>query len=502
MRLDGFLSASAERAPDTKAVTFPGCTLTYARLHAWVNSLAQAFSALGVARGDAVSILLANSPDFLATYLAVVRLGAVAVPLNTFLTAEELRALVTDSRSRLLVTSAAFADTAAPLADCVPSVLDIDSGDGRYVPCREAPETAAAPEAAPDADDNEPATYIYTSGTTGTPKGVVLTHGNLTSNVESCRKAFPVGPDDRFLVFLPLFHSFTLTVSTLLPLSAGARIVLCASARPFGRLVKRIATERVSVIAAVPAFYKALARTKIPGLSIVMRSLRFCISGSAPLPGTVLEAFEKRFRAPLLEGYGLSEAAPVVSVNPFDGVRKPGSAGLPLPGVEVRIVGETGEACAAGDVGEVTVKGPNVMEGYLRMPEETAAAVSDGWLRTGDMGRLDDDGYLFIVDRKKDLILHRGMNVYPREIEEVLLKHPAIAEAAVIGTPHPNHGEVPTAYVILNDGASVTADDVKEACSSQLAAYKVPKAVHFVKDVPRTATGKIHKRKLAETCVS
>jgi long-chain acyl-CoA synthetase len=501
MTLDELLLTSAQRFPDCRAVTFPKCTLTYLRLQAWVESLSNAFGSLGVGKGDTVCILLRNSPDYIACYFAAARLGAAAVPLNTFLKPEELKVLIEDSRCALLVTSSEFQEAADAVRESVENTVLTDSDD-RYVPHSAASDMPSGEAPAAGIGEDDPATIIYTSGTTGRPKGVVLTHRNITANIESCREIFPASSEDRFLVFLPLFHSFTLTVSTILPLSLGARVVLCESARPFGRLLKRIATERVTIMAAVPAFYRALTKTRFPGLSLLMKSVRFFISGSAPLPEKIIEAFEKRFSAPLIEGYGLSEASPCVSVNPVDGVRKAGSVGLPIPRVEIKIVGEQGESVPAGDVGEIAVSGPNVMGGYLRMPEETAKVLKDEWLFTGDMGYLDDDGYLFISDRKKDLILHRGMNVYPREIEFVLEKHPAIAEAAVVGRPHPSHGEVPEAYVILEGKASLSPQEVKDHCSKSLADFKVPRTVHFVDDVPRTATGKIAKRKLVEECES
>ncbi len=502
MTLGQLLLTSADRFADSKAVTFPKCTLTYLRLRAWVESLSKAFSSAGVAKGDTVCILLRNSPDFIASYFAAVLLGAAAAPLNTFLKPRELKVLIEDSRCALLITSSAFREVADIVRDVVKNVIVTDADDERYVPHSAAPEMPSIEAPAADIAEDDPATLIYTSGTTGRPKGVVLTHRNLTANVQSCREVFPVSSEDRFLVFLPMFHSFTLTVSTLLPLSLGARIVLCESARPFGRLLKRIATERVTIMAAVPAFYRALTKARFPALSLLMKSVRFCISGSAPLPEKILEAFARRFSAPLVEGYGLSEASPVVSVNPVQGERRVGSVGLPLPRVQVKIVDEQGAEAPTWDVGEIAICGPNVMRGYLRTPDATEKVLRDTWLFTGDMGYLDDDGYLFIADRKKDLILHRGMNVYPREIEFVLEKHPAIAEAAVIGRPHPSHGEVPEAYVILEGSASLSPQEVKDHCSRSLADFKVPRAVHFVEEVPRTAAGKIAKRKLVEECES
>lgn len=498
MTLNELLRQSVDRFRDSRAVSFPGTVLTYGELGKWVEALAGSFSRLGVSKGDIVCLLLNNSPDFIASYFAIVRLGAAVAPLNTFLSPEELKTIINDSRGRLLVTSSEFAgviDTIRDSLEHIEHTLSTDSGDERYVTAN---GIAKAGTPAPEADfgDSQTATIIYTSGTTGRPKGVTLSHRNLTTNAESCRKVFSMSEEDRFLLFLPMFHSFTLTVNTILPLSVGARIVVCKSVKPFRKLVGRILTERVTIMAAVPAFYDALCRAKVPGLSLLMKSVRLCISGSAPISRETIEEFEQRFSMPLLEGYGLSEASPAVSVNPFDGARKIGSVGLPLPGVEVKILDGKTTSDDGRLVGEIAVKGPNVMEGYLRMPEETAEVMIDGWLLTGDLGYMDDDGYLYIVDRKKDLILHRGMNVYPRDIEDVLHRHPGIKEAAVVGTSHPTRGEVPSAYVILNDGADLTAQEVSDHCRRYLADYKVPRSVHFVDDFPRTATGKVRKREL------
>lgn len=504
MTLNELLRMSTERFRDEKALTFPGTVLTYGELRAWVEALAGAFGRLGIGSDDAACLLLGNCPDFIASYFAIVRLGAAAVPLNTFLKPEELEVIIDDSQSKLIVTSSEF----APVVDAIRGslgniehVLYVDRPDERYV-TPERGRNTAVPPAETDFDDSHSATIIYTSGTTGRPKGVVLSHRNLTANVESCRQVLSMSSRDRFLLFLPMFHSFTLMVSILVPLSVGARVIICRSVKPFGRLLRRMLGERATIVAAVPAFYEAVCKANLPGVSMLIRSVRLCVSGSAPLSGDTMEQFERRFAIPLLEGYGLSEASPVVSVNPLDGVRKPGSAGPPVPGVEVMILDEEGSPVGTGQVGEIAVRGPNVMKGYLSMPEETAEVMSDGRLLTGDIGRLDADGYLYIVDRKKDLILHRGMNVYPREIEDVLHRHPRVKEAAVVGVPHPTHGEVPSAHVILKTGAAVTEQEIKDYCREHLADYKVPQSVRFTDDFPRTATGKVLKREIRKQCES
>jgi long-chain acyl-CoA synthetase len=338
------------------------------------------------------------------------------------------------------------------------------------------------------------AVIIYTSGTTGRPKGAMLSHGNLLHNVESCRIVLRTVAADRFGVLLPLFHSYMLTVGLLLPLLVGGSLVLVKSLHPARNVLQEILQRQATVLPAIPQFYRSMVNAPIhPPLP-----LRICISGAAPLPAQVLREFEAKFHIPLIEGYGLSEASPVVTKNPLDGTRKPGSIGLPIPDVEVSIQDDHGRELGADQIGEVCVRGGNVMLGYWRQPAETAKVMRNGWLLTGDIGYRDAEGYYFITDRKKDMLLVNGINVYPREIEEVLYQFPGVKEAAVIGKPDPRRGEQPIAYVAPNDGAVLEEQALQHFVRRKLADYKVPRKFVIMPVLPRNATGKILKTALRE----
>jgi long-chain acyl-CoA synthetase len=342
------------------------------------------------------------------------------------------------------------------------------------------------------------AVIIYTSGTTGRPKGAMLTHGNLLSNVAASGSSIRVKARDRVIFFIPMFHSFTLTACILMPLSVGAGIIAVTRLRSLPHLVREMVVRRATIFIGIPHVYDVMAQHGLPWWARPLFRLRLCISGSAPLSAATLKAFERRVRIPLLEGYGLSETSPVVSINPLDGIRKPGSVGLPIPGVEVRIVSGDGGSLPPGEKGEIAVRGPNVMRGYLNRPRETKETIRDGWLLTGDIGTLDGEGYLYIVDRKKEMILFHGMNVYPREIEEVLYRHPRVAEAAVVGKPDRHRGEIPVAFVSLREGEGEgdAAPELIAWCRQYLAGYKVPHTIAILDKLPRNAAGKIVKNEL------
>jgi len=335
---------------------------------------------------------------------------------------------------------------------------------------------------------------IYTSGTTGRPKGAMLSHGNLLHNVESCRIVLQTVEADRFAVLLPLFHSYMLTVGLLLPLLVGGSLVLIRSLHPPRNALQEILQRQTTVLPAIPQFYRSMVNAPISGPFPV----RLCVSGAAPLPAQVLKEFEAKFHIPLIEGYGLSEASPVVTKNPLDGTRKPGSIGLPIPHVEVSIQDEAGSQLGPEQIGELCVRGGNVMLGYWNQPEETAKAICNGWLLTGDIGYRDSDGYYFITDRKKDMLLVNGINVYPREIEEILYQFPGVKEAAVIGKPDARKGEQPMAFVAANEGVTLDEKAIQQFVRTRLADYKVPRRVVLLAALPRNATGKILKTTLRE----
>jgi long-chain acyl-CoA synthetase len=475
--------------PRKVCIYWGGDRITNADLAAQIHRYGARLQAgYGVGKGDCVGILLKNCPEFIFALYAALKSGATVVPINNFLKAPEIQHILDDCQLKCLITSEDFDETVAKLQRVTVAPL---AELGR--------EAATTPPAWPPIEPTDLAVIIYTSGTTGKAKGAMLTHANIASNVHSCVKALEETTDDRLTLLLPMFHSFMLTVCIFTPLSMGAGIVLIKSVQPFKAAMREIIRNRATILIGIPQLFQALADAKIPFWLHWVLKLRLAVSGAAPLPGETLTKFDRKFHFPLLEGYGLSEASPVVSFNPIRGVRKAGSVGLPLPDIEVKIVDDHGHELPTGQVGEIVVRGPNVMLGYYNHPEETAAALRDYWLHTGDMGKKDEDGYIFIVDRRKEMLLVRGMNVYPREIEEVLHQFPNVREAAVVPKPDEKRGEVPIAFVSPVDGASLEPNEILRFCREQLADYKIPREIRVVDKLPRTATGKIAKLELKKT---
>jgi len=510
----GELPAFAARiAPRKTALITPERQYTFSDLAERTLAAARGLASLGLAPGERVAILLPNGLPNLHAYFATSAAGGVPVPINTFLAAPEVASVVEDSEAACLVVTRRRLAALASWLDKLPAlrVIVLVEGEGHA----EAPapggirvvdwETMAAGGdgvelPAPPAP-GDLAVLTYTSGTTGRIKGVMLSHANLLANARGCLDAVRLQRSDRLLLFLPMFHSLTQTVCLILPRMATLPVVLLPGV---DRAAIRTALRRFrpTIFLAVPAVYTAMADNAPATVARWLNPIRVYLSGAAPLPRDVLQRFEKAWKRPLCEGYGLSEAAPVVCLNPVDGQRKGGSVGPPIPGVEVRIVGEDGGEVLNGEVGEILVRGPNVMAGYHRRPEETAAALRDGWLHTGDLGHLDEDGYLFIVGRQKEMLIYRGMNVYPREIEEVLAGHPDVTEAAVIGLDDVQKGEVPHAAVALRSGASATERALRAHCKSRLALYKVPRSILILPSLPRNPTGKILKDRVRESIVA
>jgi len=433
--------------------------------------------------GDTVGILLLNSQTYVAALLGTWKAGKTAVPLNYLLPPQELAYIIKDSGMSALITSQFFSQAVAaikPLFGDRGVILMAD--DPGYAP-------RAIKPVVPEYRD--PALYLYTSGTTGKPKGVVLTHQNLAQNVESCQAAGEFDPRDSFLCLLPFFHTYAITGTILLPLLNGCKMVLVDRFHPL-KVLKLIEDHDISVFLAIPSMYRVLAHTEG---EFKLSSVRFPISGGEPLPVVVAEAFEKRFGVPIYEGYGQTEAAPVISLN-VPGKRKLGTVGPALPGVEIAIWDDEKRSVAIDIVGEIMVRGPNVMKGYYNLPDETSKTITREWLHTGDLGKIDAEGYVTITGRKKDLIISAGENIYPREIEEVLAQHPKVKEVAVIGVNDEVRGEVPKAFVIPRDGMTVDEKELRHFCRENLAGYKVPRHIDVVPDLPRTPTGKILKRML------
>jgi long-chain acyl-CoA synthetase len=487
MNLADNLVRSAAQFPDHPAVRLDDLLLTYADLDRHSARVAALLADLGVRAGDRVAVMLPNVAQFAVIYYGVLRAGAAVVPMNPLLKEREVAYYLTDSQARLCFAWHGCAEEAVAGAqragtDCVPV-------DAAFVDSL--PEAHHGGAAVRDPDDT--AVILYTSGTTGQPKGAELTHANLVENAAvATTDLFRLGPDDVVFGGLPLFHSFGQTCGLNAAVRTGACLTLVSRFVP-EKVFEVLARDRVTVFQGVPTMYVALLNAPAkPNLD----SLRLCVSGGAALPAEVLRGFEQTFGCVILEGYGLSETSPVASFNHPDRVRKVGSIGTPIRGVQMRLVDPDGKEVAPGDVGEIAIRGHNVMKGYWRRPDATAEAIPDGWFRSGDLARADDDGYLFIVDRKKDLIIRGGYNVYPREIEEVLYEHPAVVEAAVVGIPDPALGEEVGAAVVLKPGSVETADDLQAYVKGQVAAYKYPRRIWLLDALPKGPTGKVLKREI------
>jgi long-chain acyl-CoA synthetase len=436
--------------------------------------------------GDRVGIWLKNCPEYISVLFGIWNAGGVAVPINNFLKAHEVNYILSDANIDVLITESALGEALPQLLAGRPMLRFI------HVENLEKTEARSGKFTSVDRTDSDLAVIIYTSGTTGRPKGAMLSHGNLLHNVESCRKVLEAVSFDRFVILLPMFHSFMLCVGILLPMIVGGSIVLIKSLHPPKNIVQEIVNHQATILPAIPQFFRALANVQVPPNI----PLRLCISGAAPLPGEILKEFNQKFPIPLIEGYGLSEASPVVSMNPIHGPWKAGSVGVPIPDVEVSIQDDTGTELPAGAVGELCVRGGNVMQGYWNQREETSKALRRGWLLTGDIGFRDADGYYFITDRKKDMLLVNGINVYPREIEEIIYQFPGVKEAAVIGVSDARKGEQPVGFVASNDGAALDEKALLQFIRGKLADYKVPRRIIFLPSLPRNATGKILKTAL------
>ena len=441
--------------------------------------------------GDRVGIMLPNVAEFAIIYYGVLRAGGIVVPMNPLLKKREVAYYLADSGARLIFAWHAFADEAcggARQADA--DTIIVDPATFADLLASATPEHRVV-----DRADEDTAVILYTSGTTGRPKGAELTQANLARNTEVMRTdLIHLVADDVIFGGLPLFHSFGQTCTLNTAVASGACLTLLPRFAP-GEALQIMAGHRVTVFAGVPTMYVALL-AQSGRAAYDLSELRVCVSGGAALPVEVLRGFEEAFGCPVLEGYGLSETSPVASFNHPDRERKPGSIGTPIRGVQMRVVDSRGDEVPRGEIGEIVIRGHNVMKGYWRKPEETAEAIQDGWFRTGDLGRVDADGYFMIVDRKKDMIIRGGYNVYPREIEEVLYEHPAVAEAAVIGLPHPALGEEVGAAVTLKPGADATARELRDYVNAQVAAYKYPRKVWIVDALPKGPTGKILKREI------
>jgi long-chain acyl-CoA synthetase len=508
-----------------------GGSLTYMQLNTLINNFAAALAGMGVKKGDRVAVMLPNSPHFVIAFFAAMRLGAIVVNTNPTYTARELKHQLEDSGAETIVILNLFyprlkeivGDTHVKNTVVVyvhdtlafPSSLLVKSAQKKDPEWNEPPTGAgvhnfeelirtpgAPPRVEISADDV--ALFQYTGGTTGLPKAAMLTHFNLVANVLQTQAWDHTAKKgaEKVMSAIPFFHVYGMTVCMLYGLSCGAELVIVPNPRPIENVMRVIQNERCTTYPGVPAMYIGIVNH--PRINeFNLRSVRVCISGSAPLPMEVQEKFGELTGGRLVEGYGLTEAAPVTHCNPIFGARKSGSVGVPYPDVEAKLIDlTTGAECEPGEdiTGELCLRGPQVMKGYWNKPEETANTIDkDGWLHTGDICRMDGDGFFFIVDRKKDMINVGGLKVLPRDVEEVLFMHPKVQEATVIGIPHPTRGDdTLKAFVVLKQGMECSVDEIKEHCKKNLAPYKVPREVEFRKELPKTQIGKVLRRMLVE----
>jgi long-chain acyl-CoA synthetase len=471
------------------AVRVDNAAMTYRALDEASARVAGLLRERGLQPGERVGLMLPNVAEVPVVYYGVLRAGGVVVPMNPLLKQREVAYYLGDSGAGLIFAWHAFADQARDGAE--QAGADLIVVDGVAFP--ELLASADPDYQVADRDDEDTAVILYTSGTTGPPMGAELTHRNHIRNTDVARTEFVrATPDDVIFGGLPLFHVFGQTVALNVSVAAGACLTLLPRFDP-AHALQIIADHRVTVFEAVPTMYVALLHQP-DRAAYDTSALRMCISGGAALPVEVLRGFEEAFAVTVLEGYGLSETSPIASFNHPGRDRKPGSIGTPIRDVRMRLVDGEDNEVPPGEVGEIVISGPNVMKGYWQRPEATAEAIRDGWFHSGDLARVDEEGYFFIVDRKKDLIIRGGYNVYPREIEEVLYEHPAVAEAAVIGLPHESLGEEVAAAVALKPGAAITAEELRDYVKGQVAAYKYPRHVWLLDALPKGPTGKIQKR--------
>jgi long-chain acyl-CoA synthetase len=493
LNLGTILQASAHTRPEHAAVRHDDRVLTYAELDRAVRGVASSLRESGAAPGAKIALMIPNVPEFTIAYFGALYAGCAVVPLNVLLSAPEVTYHLEDSEARLLVAHRLFEEPArnGAAAASVPVTWVGDEGASGLEAMMRADPIGALHPTRPD----DTAVILYTSGTTGKPKGAELTHSNLLLNCAVVvPRLVPVDGEQVALATLPLFHSFGQTCIQNATLATGGTFTLLPRFTPEAALAV-MQRDRVSLFAGVPTMYFALLNCE-GGDAFDLSSLKVCMTGGAPMPVEVMKAFEKKYPVQILEGFGLSETSPVASFNTADRPRKAGSIGYPVWGVEMCILNENEQPLPDGERGEICIRGHNIMKGYWKRPDATKESMRGGWFHSGDIGVRDQDGCYWIVDRKKDMILRGGFNVYPREVEEVLYGHEAIVEAAVLGVPHERHGEEVKAVVALTPGQQLTADELVAWCKERLAAYKYPRLIEFVDALPKGPTGKILKREL------
>jgi len=482
---------TAQQHAERPAIVTPEKTVTYSELDRMSDAVAATLIERGVQSGDHIALYCINSAEFVAIYLGIQKAGATVVPINLLLNPETAAWILNDAEVKMLF----YSDPLAPAVDAIkpslPNIKDFICIEQEFPALL---QSEIGNRKSPISSDSV-AVIIYTSGTTGRPKGAMLTHRNLVFDALSAGEALKMRPEgERFLVVLPMFHAFASMAGMLIPLLHGSSLVPLPKFDP-ALTAETIGATDATIFLGVPSMYNLLLR--LPGKHTEqLQKLRFCVSGGAAMPAEIMKRFEERFGVFIIEGDGPTECAPVTCFNPVEGERKPQSVGLPIPGVQMKIMDENGKEVPTGEPGEICVRGPNVMKDYWKQPEETAKSFFGDWFRTGDIGSEDKDGYFYIVDRIKDMVIVNGMNVYPRMVEEVLYRHEAVREAAVIGEPSRLHGEVPIAYISLQEGKDTSEKEIRAFCFEHLGKHEVPKKVHIIDDLPKNAAGKIVKREL------
>lgn len=490
------VAMQARRYKDRIAIRFYKRDITYRDLDEQSNRVANGLLKLGVGKGDRVCMLMDNSPEFYYTYFGIIKIGGIAGPVNCWWQIGEIQYLLKDSGAVALFCDHNYRGHIDKIIDGTPDlkhVIEREATDDRFLPF-EKMLTESVELPAVEINPDDVSTIVYTSGTTGNPKGVLLTHRNILTNSWQASLLANIDENDVIMCFLPLFHVNGLVITGTSPLTKGSQIVLRRnfSASEFWECV---AKYRVSIFSGVPTVYQILLNT--PGFEgLDVSSLRYGVCGAAPMPVDTIRKFEETFNMIIVEGYGLTESTAGATANPIDGVRKIGSIGIPFAGTEIRILDEEDKEVPQGEVGEICIRGDNVMKGYFNKPEDTAQTLHGGWLHTGDMAYKDEDGYLFIVDRKKEMIIRGGENIYPKELEGIICRHPDVAEVAVVGVPDAIYGEEVMACLVLHPDRVLTEEAFQDWCGTNMASYKVPKYVNIRTSLPRNILGKLLKKEL------
>ncbi|MCC5633259.1 long-chain fatty acid--CoA ligase [Nostoc sphaeroides CHAB 2801] len=482
--------------PDKIALIFEDKSLTYKQLNLLANRVANGLRGLGIKKGDRVALFLPNIPEFIISYLGILKIGAIIVSVNVMLKSTEVSYILKDCAVKVVITTETQSEQVleADLPE-LQHILIVEGTASKGISLTQLMENASGEGCAVEMDRHAPACIVYTSGTTGFPKGATLSHGNVISNMYSHNRCCGMRPDDRLLLYLPLFHCFGQNAILNAGLNVCATIILQRRFK-LEQVLDTIATEKVTMFFGVPTIYLNLLNTSFSHL----QSIRYYFSAAAPMPVEVAKIWQEKYGFVIHEGYGLTETSPCSCYN-HDLKYKFGSIGMPIENVEMKIVDGDGHQVEPGELGEIVIKGPNVMLGYWNRPFETAQVIKNGWFYTGDIGRMDSDGFFYIVDRLKDMVNVSGFKVYPTEVENVIYQYPAVAECAVYGVPDALKGEIVKANIVLKPGHAVTQEQIIEFCSRRIAIYKVPHVIQFVDSLPKNPTGKVLKRVLRQKSI-